>query len=41
MGLLIQGGNTIEFMLSPYRDRIAAKHFLQLAYGVSGLFDRV
>ena len=24
-------GNTIEFMLSPYRDRIAAKHFLQLA----------
>src|SRR5436309_8115883 len=23
-------GNTIEFMLSPYRDRIAAKHFLQL-----------
>src|SRR5436190_2597469 len=28
--LLIQKGNTIEFMLSPYRDRIAAKHFLQL-----------
>jgi transposase-like protein len=24
-------GNTIDFMLSPYRDRIAAKHFLQLA----------
>src|ERR1700750_1431765 len=24
-------GNTIAFMLSPYRDRIAAKHFLQLA----------
>ena len=24
-------GNTIHFMLSPYRDRIAAKHFLQLA----------
>ena len=24
-------GNTIEFMLSPYRDRIAAKRFLQLA----------
>src|SRR4051812_4276617 len=23
-------GNTIDFMLSPYRDRIAAKHFLQL-----------
>src|SRR5438309_10859319 len=23
-------GNTIEFMLSPCRDRIAAKHFLQL-----------
>ena len=23
-------GNTIEFMLSPYLDRIAAKHFLQL-----------
>ena len=24
-------GNTIDFMLSPYRDRMAAKHFLQLA----------
>ena len=24
-------GNTIEFMLSPYRDRVAAKRFLQLA----------
>jgi transposase, IS6 family len=24
-------GNSIDFMLSPYRDRIAAKHFLQLA----------
>jgi len=24
-------GNTIDFMLSPYRDLIAAKHFLQLA----------
>jgi len=24
-------GNTIDFMLSPYRDRIAAKHFLQVA----------
>jgi transposase-like protein len=24
-------GNTIDFMLSPYRDRIAAKRFLQLA----------
>jgi len=24
-------GNTIDFMLSPHRDRAAAKHFLQLA----------
>jgi transposase-like protein len=24
-------GNTIGLMLSPYRDRLAAKHFLQLA----------
>jgi transposase, IS6 family len=24
-------GNSIDFMLSPYRDRIAAKHFLRLA----------
>ena len=24
-------GNSIDFMLSPYRDRIAAKHILQLA----------
>ena len=24
-------GNTIDFMLSPHRDLIAAKHFLQLA----------
>ena len=30
-GPLDSEGNTIDFMLSPYRDRIAAKHFLQLA----------
>lgn len=24
-------GNTIDFLLSPHRDRLAAKHFLQLA----------
>lgn len=29
-------GNTIEFMLSPYRDCTAAKHFLQLALGRVG-----
>jgi transposase, IS6 family len=28
---LDSAGNTIDFMLSPYRDRLAAKHFLQLA----------
>jgi len=33
-------GNTIDFMLSPYRDRIAAKHFLQLALWRVGIFDR-
>ena len=29
-------GNTIDFMLSPYRDRLAAKHFLQLALWRAG-----
>jgi transposase-like protein len=29
-------GNTIDFMLSPYRDRTAAKHFLQLALWRAG-----
>ncbi len=29
-------GNTIDFMLSPHRDRVAAKHFLQLALGRVG-----
>jgi transposase, IS6 family len=29
-------GNTIDFMLSPYRDRMAAKHFLQLALWRAG-----
>lgn len=24
-------GNTIDFLLSPYRDRMAAKHFIQLS----------
>jgi transposase-like protein len=24
-------GNTIDFRLSPHRDRLAAKHFLQLS----------
>jgi transposase-like protein len=26
-------GNTVDFLLSPHRDRVAAKHFLQLALG--------
>ena len=29
-------GNTIDFMLSPYRDRIAAKYFFQLALWRTG-----
>src|SRR6202023_2251351 len=29
-------GNTIDFMLSPYRDLTAAKHFLQLAFWHTG-----
>jgi transposase, IS6 family len=29
-------GNTIDFMLSPYRDRLAAKHFLQPALWRAG-----
>ncbi len=29
-------GNTIDFLLSPKRDRIAAKSFLQLALGSAG-----
>jgi transposase-like protein len=29
-------GNTIDFMLSLYRDRLAAKHFLQLALWRAG-----
>ena len=29
-------GNTIDFMLSPYRDLTAAKHFLQLALWQTG-----
>ncbi len=29
-------GNTIDFMLSPHRDPVAAKHFLQLALGRVG-----
>jgi transposase, IS6 family len=28
---LDSAGNTIDFMLSPHRDCVAAKHFLQLA----------
>ena len=35
-------GNTIDFMLSPHRDRVAAKHFLQLAlWRVGHLWPRV
>jgi transposase-like protein len=30
---LDSAGNTIDFLLSPHRDRVAAKHFLQLALG--------
>jgi len=29
-------GNTIDFMLSPYRDLTAAKHFLQLVLRQTG-----
>lgn len=29
-------GSTIDFLLSPYRDRLAAKHFLQLALSNCG-----
>jgi IS6 family transposase len=29
-------GNTIDFLLSPYRDAVAAKSFLQLAIGQAG-----
>jgi transposase, IS6 family len=34
-------GNTIDFMLSPYRDRIAAKYFFQLALWRIGHLPRV
>jgi IS6 family transposase len=30
---LDSAGNTVDFLLSPHRDRVAAKHFLQLALG--------
>ena len=29
-------GETIDFMLSPKRDAVAAKHFLQMALGRTG-----
>ena len=34
-------GNTIDFMLSPRRDIVAAKHFLQLALWRTGIRPRV
>ena len=34
-------GNTIDFMLSPKRDNVAAKHFLQLALWRSAVRPRV
>jgi IS6 family transposase len=38
---LISEGNTIDFMLSPKRDNVAAKHFLQLALWRSAVRPRV